>query len=569
MSALHRLTEKLKIIDEAYGAVDKELHGSIRPANIAVLRLLNEELKRKLHTSGKNRVSIDIIKEAVQEFIDNLRLSSARSVRYVSYGLTTLSINSNQIIINDELRFKTLISEATGLGQWRTKNPLVFRRCYQGLMDCYFEYDPASPESTAAGQRNWVQLRKYLQTNSQYLAIEGKYNPDWIGVVTENLQLFKGNPCADFVEEALDHNTTRLDQVLSELNITQSSWFHRELIFSQIRKASEKTQDKFISYIPQFLALLDKNAVYRNQGLALILDHYAELKNPTAHIVLKEQSIRYWGTPWLPSNKPNWGLVTEETKQMVSTWLKTEFIAAFFEKLAKDGVGDGRRAKFWQRYINSMDHVHFALSSTVRYSKDADLKLLIKKMQGLHTELSGTGSSNNAFIMYFGNFVIIEFGDAGHALYGYDRRSGEPFDKDKTFFTAVDHANSLKRSSKILWLSHNDNNHGYDQWEDRFEDELESKLNLVIDVRDDGVRSRITTIPEPSTSFTAAPEPDKTQDGFMTDLEHFANSHRLILEDKTSKGGNLWIRTDDSNYEINIALQSRGFRFKPEKGWWK
>jgi hypothetical protein len=33
--------------------------------------------------------------------------------------------------------------------------------------------------------------------------------------------------------------------------------------------------------------------------------------------------------------------------------------------------------------------------------------------------------------------------------------------------------------------------------------------------------------------------------------------------------GNLWVRTDDRDLEVNKALLDWGFRYKAGKGWWR
>ena len=48
-------------------------------------------------------------------------------------------------------------------------------------------------------------------------------------------------------------------------------------------------------------------------------------------------------------------------------------------------------------------------------------------------------------------------------------------------------------------------------------------------------------------------------------------AHRLDLriEDRTPKGGSLWVLTDDSNQEVAEILSTWGFQHKAGKGWWK
>jgi hypothetical protein len=52
-------------------------------------------------------------------------------------------------------------------------------------------------------------------------------------------------------------------------------------------------------------------------------------------------------------------------------------------------------------------------------------------------------------------------------------------------------------------------------------------------------------------------------------LNGFAREYGLKIDDKTSSGGNLWVRADGNNELVNQVLTRWGFRFKLGKGWWK
>ena len=165
----------------------------------------------------------------------------------------------------------------------------------------------------------------------------------------------------------------------------------------------------------------------------------------------------------------------------MSEWLKREFIEAFFVKLAQDGLGDRRRANFWLRYAKSMTNVQFALGSTAMYSRDKDFVALRQKMKGLITELRTTDSSNNAFVMTIGSLVTVEFGSMGNALYCYDTRVALPFDITKPVLTTKNIRNSLKHDepTRILWLQHTDGIHGWDRWEEMFEETLKKHFGIL------------------------------------------------------------------------------------------
>ena len=200
-------------------------------------------------------------------------------------------------------------------------------------------------------------------------------------------------------------------------------------------------------------------------------------------------ALPIWENPWLPSNKTAWQRVSEDARQMVSNWLKGEFIEAFFTKLAQDGTSDRRRVNFWKRYVKAIDHVDFALGPTARNSRDPDFKVLKEKMKGLLWYLDASGN-NNAFIMRMGKLVVVEFSDMGNALYAYRDDQGLPFDLTKPLALPVNARNSLKNSARRRnKLTHKDGINGYSEWEDRFENWLRSE-GVSPEGRGDGAPAR-------------------------------------------------------------------------------
>ena len=52
-------------------------------------------------------------------------------------------------------------------------------------------------------------------------------------------------------------------------------------------------------------------------------------------------------------------------------------------------------------------------------------------------------------------------------------------------------------------------------------------------------------------------------------LSVLAAKFELRIDDLTADNGNLWVRTDDSNRDINTILLRWGFQYRAGKGWWK
>lgn len=559
-------------------------------------------LQKHNKAGAGSSVPEDLQEVAVRKFWDIQRFETLKEARLVSFGMCVPSRPNGPCIMEDQQRFRAVLDGHSGVDQW-VNEPRWYRRCYQGLLRSYFTYDAKVPNASSIGKQNWADLRDYLNARTSNI-VDKKVNPDWVTTAVGNRQLFGDDPCSKYASDVLAGDTSKFEQLCEQLGIVKSSWFLRELVLAQVREATKLPHDEFKEIIPSLIKLLSDNQVLRDMGLILVLDKYASTPYPGINELLKNSSVDWWGNPWLPSNEMRWGGVTYAAREMVSEWLKREFIEAFFTKLAEDGVGDHRRANFWLRYVKSMDNIQFALGSRAMYSKDRDFEALREKMKGLYTELRTSDSSNNAFIMTLGDLVAVEFGGMGNAFYGYDIRKTLPFDVTRPVGTAVDARNSLKHKSRMLWMQHQDGIKGWSKWEDMFEATLEQHF----DIRQNVVAQTIeTNVPASNTAtasidkFTSnySSEPTPPSHRFFKNLDDaftpaqqarqkkadqqthngdsfslaalatYAKDHSLNIENNNLKNGNLWVRTDDNNVYVNKVLLDWGFRYKAGKGWWK
>lgn len=520
---------------------------------------------QKHNRAGGGSVPEDLQQAAVRKFWDTQHFETLKDARLVSFGMCLPNHPSGPCIMEDRQRFQAVLDKQTGVDQW-IDEPRWYRRCYQGLIRSYFTYDAKMAQAPAVGKQNWGDLRDYLNERTSNI-VDKKVNPDWVTTAMGNRQLFGSDPCAPYAGEVLLGDASKVDLLCEQLGIVKESWFLRELVLAQVREATKLSHERFKDLIPRLLDLLSKNLVLRDRGLILMLDKYASETQPDINESLRNASVDWWGNPWLPSNETRWGGVVPAAREMVSEWLKREFIEAFFTKLAEDGVGDRRRANFWLRYVKSMD-IRFALGARALYSRDRDFEVLRKKMKGLYTELKTTNNSNNAFIMTLGDLVAVEFGGMGNAFYGYDKRETLPFDVSHPVGTTVNAPNSLKHRNHILWMQHQDGIKGWNTWEEMFE----ATLKKHFDIRPNEAKEHVVAqiVAAQASRASQQTRDARFEQGFSKDvLFEYARAHSLLIEDNSKINGNLWVRTDNNDSEVNRTLLNWGFKFKPDKGWWK
>lgn len=542
------------------------------------------ELRDVAKAGALGSVPADIQVAAVRQFWVSQRFDSLKEARLVSFGLDLPIHVDGRSVMDDRARFRAVLDSKTGVEQWIDR-PRWYRRCYQGLVRSYFSYDGKAQNASSTGRQNWGDLRDYLLGNVSRIVDKG-VNPDWVGTATDHSSVFEDEPCGRYADAVLAGDSSVIDLLCAHLSISKASWFLRELILAQVKEATRKSNGEFIELLPVLLRLLSSNSALRDRGMIMVLDRYASIDSSAPNLKLRDTAVDWWGNPWLPSNESRWGGVRPDTRAMVSDWLKREFVETFFEKLAKDGVGDRRRANFWLRYVKAMDNIQFALGSSALSSRDKDFVVLRKKMDGLYTTISDGSSENNAFIMTLGKLVAVEFGSGGNALYGYDAGRSLPFDASRPVQTAKNARNSLKNDQRLLWLLHKDNIHGWSRWEDMFDATLLKEFSIrpnaeVRRVEPSRGASR-TTSQQAAPSFTSAqgtrpsgrapegvnaqsPPPRYSKQAF----NDFVRTNGLSVDDLSAKNGNLWVRYHDNSYRITSVLRAWGFQYKADKGWWR
>jgi hypothetical protein len=438
---------------------------------------VHAELEKRARSGSGNYEPRDLQVEAVRRFWSTGQFDSLREARLVSFGLAVQAWGDRRCLMEEPEGFEAALA---GLREWES-SPRQFRKCYQGLIRSYFDYDGLGRDVPTTGKRNWRRLQEYLNGKAS-LITDSSINPDWVGCALENRGLFSEHPCAAYAQDLLDGRDAKVKHVRDLLGISDASWFTRELVLSQIRRACELEHAAFLPMLGRLLAFLGNNEVLRDRGLQMLLDRYVQIPQTPQHPGLKDYSVTAWGNPWLPSNEHKWGGVSAEVRKMVGDWLKLEFIELFFTKLAQDGLSDTRRVKFWTRYVPLIENIHFALGSHAMYSRERDFVELRSKLKGLTVSLEDNRPFNNAFVMTIGDLVAVEFSGDSNAFYGYSARRSLPFDLTKPVRSApVNGKNSLKNDARVLYLRHQDDILGYSAWEDRFKNELRENFGLLPD----------------------------------------------------------------------------------------
>src|SRR5262245_39516225 len=134
-----------------------------------------EKLKAWLGRSGTAQPSANLIREAVVRFSRVGGTASLRDVRLISYGCVEAFDGREHRLIEDAQRFPKFLDCVDG---YRSA-PRAFRRCYKGLLNAYFTYDPNAKWARSTGKQNWERLRSYLHARIADLQADGTL-PEWV-----------------------------------------------------------------------------------------------------------------------------------------------------------------------------------------------------------------------------------------------------------------------------------------------------------------------------------------------------------------------------------------------------
>ena len=137
-----------------------------------------------------------------------------------------------------------------------------------------------------------------------------------------------------------------------------------------------------------------------------------ELKQQLKDLILKDPEF---GDPRV--NKPKWELFDTDAKQILIAWLSEEDLTFFFELIIRQDPHN--RKPFWLRYVNKIRDSIVVIGEDDYYRYQRQLMELSSKGRRFGR---GFGIPTSAFIMDFGNYIVVEFSEVNNACYIYSTR---------------------------------------------------------------------------------------------------------------------------------------------------
>jgi hypothetical protein len=486
-----------------------------------------------------------------------------------------------RLLEDAELLEQLLLRAGSGSDRQRLKH-------FTCLLCSYWSFPRDESETSAASGIGWVRLRDWLAAQRVYLDQAIKPKPPWFSTLTEHANLLTDQPCQRYARELLENGSADvagLSEALEVLGVGSDCWLRQEAIYAQVQACTELPDTQFQSHLGRMVEIAGGKTGFRLSRsisircLAALVSRYAVCGNTPEHIPLRDACIAFIGNPWL--HRAAWdGYVLDNdrrpdanAREMVNGWLKVRLIKDFFGLLSEDRSADGRRLNYWLGFEPMIQDMWFALGADALSDPRKEYREFRQRANGRLLDLAGsTPTSNNAFLMHFGEYLVVEFGITDNAcfVYRYDRlppriKAGLASASSRATVDIAD----LKARGREARLLHNGS------WEPNFDAAICPLLGYRPSAQAARPRRTVAWHNGPAQEARAGayveyrPEAKYMPALSHSEFEKFRSKYRLNIDDLRSRGGCLWVRTDAADRRVSERLQSWGFTYRPTMGWWK
>ncbi len=521
------------------------------------------------------------VADAVLRFRRSRELNDSRETKYVCIGASE-EFSGWRVLEDTALLELLLRRAASGSDRQRLRH-------FTCLLCSYWSFPRFENETSAASGIGWARLRGWLAAQRAYLDQAIHPKPPWFTVLTEHANLLTDQPCKRYASKLLEDGSTDstagISDALETLGVGSDCWLRQEAVYAQMQACVELPDAQFQSHLGRMVELAAGKTGFRLSRsisircLAVLVSRYAVCANTPEHIPLRDACIAFVGNPWL--HRAAWDSYVLDknrrpdanAREMVNGWLKVRLIKDFFGLLSEDRSADGRRLNYWLGFEPMIQDMWFALGADALSDPRKEYGEFRQRANGRLLDLAGaTSTSNNAFLMHFGEYLVVEFGVTDNAcfVYRYDRlppriKAGLANASSRAMLDIAD----LKARGREARLLHNGS------WEPNFDAVICPLLGYTPSAQAARPRKTVHWNSGPAPAVPAAaygeyrPEAKYMPTFSHLQFEKFRSKHGLNVDDLRSRGGCLWVRTDAVDTPVSLRLQSWGFAYRPSMGWWK
>jgi hypothetical protein len=512
------------------------------------------------------------ILSAITIFRKTGKVDGFRELKYVCLGMGALDPQGWCVIAEDRLR-----KRVTGLveGQPEMRRRI---RCFQALLSSYWSFPKNSVHTSDKAKLGWQDLRDWLRTEREHIVRSKEPKPPWFAALTKHAVLLTSQPCDKFGAALLRGDTTELQDAIECLAIPTESWVFEEAVVAQIRAGCALNHEAFKNILTDLINIgtgrggLQLGDSVKLRCVSLLVSRYARCSERPEHMALRDAAVAIVGNPWL--RRTRWdawvvdasGKPDDQGREMINGWLKRRLITDFFELLSVDGTGDSRRVDYWLRFEPAIEDMWFALGSNAQSPRSGQFNDFKSRAKGRLLDLEQTTANNNAFLMRIGQYLLVEFGAKGNAMYVFrwdlpGKSLLETLNSGQSSASISIH--KLKDTdNNIERMIHRDSTSTLQTWETNFD----AKLVPLIGWRPSNPPRRAAVVRrlQPTTVQRVRPQ-IFSPDTWIS----FARKHALRVEDNRKKAGALWVLGAEQSSIVAAQLEAWGFRRREPRGWFK
>ncbi len=346
-----------------------------------------------------------------------------------------------------------------------------------GLMDCYL--------------RNWeTKHRKSLELLEQFILGKlDQYTGNRKALISfkKNKQLLNTKNGNLILGEVISRQNKPILEASNILGVS-ISWFNYSYFSKVILTYYERNKDNISLEIDQLInaILIHNNSITSKRLISKIIIQTNRSNFESLQERVKKIAFLKIGDPaitanWVPFENSSESEIIElsEARNILNEWITKQFIDVFFRVC----LNDQRRKIFWLN-IASRAKLTFKVYGSQGTKNMLKMEEKIAEYVDARFETVSSKNKVSAFILYIGEYMIIEFSDKGYACCAYKINSPNCPDLDSKLRTVDDLRNrnlplAISSDDKFYYhseegrLFHTDGN---DIWEAKFNSWINNKV---------------------------------------------------------------------------------------------
>jgi len=366
------------------------------------LHKISEEVGANSFSFSGNNLIPQVFRKFKSSIGDQSGIFERRELRTLTYSLTYSEKNLETIFsVENELKIALEAMETN----WRDS-------FLSGLIDCLLSNWETKHQKSLEQLEQFITKKLDNYSGNRNTLNSFKSNKRYFN--TKNGDLILGDTIAKL---------NRPIQEATKIIGVPESWFSYSYFSRVIVTYYERNKANILSEIDNLNEVLLKNnsSITSKRLVSKMIIQANQPAFATLQDRLKKIAFTQIGDP---SNISNWSAFDNaneserreilEARNILDEWIAKQFIDIFFRVC----LNDERRKRFWLK-IASKNRVSFKVYGPSRTKRLLQQEGRIKEYLDARFTTVYSTKDVSAFILYIGNYILIEFSDAGYAFYAY------------------------------------------------------------------------------------------------------------------------------------------------------